>query len=149
MRSLGLTAGFVLFLVAPTALADVPPPDVCGEVGVACQRAAPDFKTPGICTKSTCSKRNLSTGKDYTYECLRCVASGQKAPPKESSTPATSATPPPAPAPATTTTPTTPAVPPPDEKKSGGCGMSGGTPEYGLSVLFTLGLGLLLLRRGR
>jgi hypothetical protein len=152
MRSVGLAAFALVFALPLTALADVPPGDVCGQVGAACQQARPDFKTPGICRKATCSRMNLSTGKEYTYDCLRCEPTGAKAAPSASvaptptTTPAVSTTPvtpPPPPSPSATPAPT----PPPEAPKSSGCQLS--RSDNGLAAFAALALGLLLFRRSR
>ncbi|MGE0785257.1 MAG: MYXO-CTERM sorting domain-containing protein [Sandaracinaceae bacterium] len=71
---LAATLGIALFALAPSiALADVPPPDICGELGTAC--TAPDGQS-GHCAVSTCSRINYGpNGPDGTaeYECNRCL----------------------------------------------------------------------------
>lgn len=42
--------------LATSAAADVPPPNDCTTPGQACDNAPPDYKSPGVCTKTTCQK---------------------------------------------------------------------------------------------
>ena len=61
-----------LCLAPVAAQADIAPPDSCGEVGAACTSAPPDYRSPGICTKKTCSR--ATPNGTHEYECRRCVA---------------------------------------------------------------------------
>lgn len=66
----------VLMLVAPSALADVPPPDAEGCFGlVAGDACKTDEGQEGGCVKQTCS-RITETGTEE-YECLICEEGAQ------------------------------------------------------------------------
>lgn len=63
-------------LLPATAHADVPPADSCATPGSACNTAPPDYKSPGTCTTTTCTKQNFQDGGTYEYPCDLCVAGG-------------------------------------------------------------------------
>jgi MYXO-CTERM domain-containing protein len=62
-----------LSLASVSARADVPPADSCTTAGSSCDTAAPDYKSPGTCTDTTCTKLNPADGGTYEYPCLRCM----------------------------------------------------------------------------
>jgi len=70
-----LLAVDVLLGAAGVASADVPPLNECSPAGADCENAPPDYKSPGICTKSGCSKKNYVTGETSSFACNLCVAS--------------------------------------------------------------------------
>jgi hypothetical protein len=73
MRQIVLFIGLALGVtLAPLAAsADIPPPDSCRVDGDACATAPPDFKSPGVCTKSRCA-HDTPDGTTYYSDCNRC-----------------------------------------------------------------------------
>jgi hypothetical protein len=72
-----LAAVGALLGASNVASADVPPPNECSPAGTDCENAPPDYKSPGTCTKSGCSKKNYATGETSTFECNLCVPSNR------------------------------------------------------------------------
>jgi hypothetical protein len=75
---------------APSARADVAPPDSCtGSEGAACQNAGPGYNSPGVCAKTTCTRTLPGTPPTtMQYDCMRCMAKSSAdagSGPKESS----------------------------------------------------------------
>jgi len=64
-----------LSLASVSARADVPPADSCNTAGTACNNAAPDYQSPGVCTDTTCTKQNFQDGGTYEYACQLCLPS--------------------------------------------------------------------------
>jgi hypothetical protein len=54
--------------------ADVPPPDQCMTAGEPCTNAPPDYKSPGTCADSTCTK--ATPDGSTTYPCTLCQPGG-------------------------------------------------------------------------
>lgn len=55
-----------------SARADVPPQDSCQTAGSSCTTAPPDYKSPGICTATKCTKQIGPDGSPYEYDCNLC-----------------------------------------------------------------------------
>lgn len=60
-----------LLLTPAGALADVPPPNACSDIGSDCATAPPDYKTAGVCTKTTCSEPAFKGGG--SHDCNLCL----------------------------------------------------------------------------
>ena len=81
-RSLSRFLATLLLLCSVASLADIPPPDTssCRDKAVK-QSCVTDSRKQGTCEKSSCSRRDYSSGmppKSVSYECLRCVEAGAR-----------------------------------------------------------------------
>jgi len=76
---------FGALIVTTPAAADVPPIDLCFEVGTRCDSAGPEGNNPGVCVMSRCSRAlppgmgGAGAGGDggtIVYDCFRCMRAG-------------------------------------------------------------------------
>jgi hypothetical protein len=72
LMGIGSVVGLAAVLNTVPAVADLPPPDACSQVGKSCDTAGPNADAPGVCTTSECTRGSPSGA--VKYECLRCVA---------------------------------------------------------------------------
>lgn len=64
----------ILSAAAPSASADVPPPDSCTTVGQSCNNAGPSYDRPGTCVSTTCNR--ATPDGSVEYQCSRCLVGG-------------------------------------------------------------------------
>ncbi len=74
-RLLRIAIVLALATAAPSALADVPPPDACDPGAVAgdsCDVAGATYDKPGACADETCTRFNPADGGTVEYACMKC-----------------------------------------------------------------------------
>jgi len=81
LRVLGAIATMAMVGWSGPALADVPPPDACqdvGSVGQMCNNAGPNNDQPGVCVASTCE--HPTPDGSSSYACALCEGPDAEAP---------------------------------------------------------------------